>query len=183
MTVRCGHSPTKGLHSVRVPFYRTMQIFWMQESLLMPYKKSPIYAAQFRNNSPPTEQQNYTQLIANQINNLMPNVKLFMFVSDPVDRMFSHIKDCLKTNRLLFESNGITHTVFIIRSLNFSSIVFEVVMCIVKYKQSKVSSNWSQIISNTTKRHILYTKLLNMTKTVTCMENSQNWFLWATMSE
>ena len=113
----------------------------LNRSVLKPYKKSPIYAEQFRKNSPPTEQQNYTQLIAEQMKNLMPNVKLFMFVSDPVDRMFSHIKDCLKTNRLLYESHGITQTVLIIRSLNFSSIVFEVVMCIVKEKQSKVSSN------------------------------------------
>ena len=83
----------------------------LNRSVLKPYKKSPIYAAQFRKNSPSTEQQNYTQLIAEQMNNLMPNVKLFMFVSDPVDRMFSHIKDCLKTNRLLYESYGISYTV------------------------------------------------------------------------
>ena len=72
----------------------------MQESVLKQCKKSPIYAEQFRKNSPPTEQQNYTQLIAEQINYHMPNVQLFMFVSDPVDRMFSHIKDGSKTNRL-----------------------------------------------------------------------------------
>ena len=69
----------------------------MQESVLKQCKKSPIYAEQFRTK---LSQQNYTQLIAEQINYHMPNVQLFMFVSDPVDRMFSHIKDGSKTNRL-----------------------------------------------------------------------------------
>ena len=38
---------------------------------------------------------------------LMPNVKLFMFVTDPVDRMFSHIKESFKDFTRLF-SVGIT---------------------------------------------------------------------------
>ena len=54
------------------------------------------------------------------------------------------------------------HTVSIIETLNFSSIVFEVAMSIVKIKLSKVSSNRSQIISNITKRHTPYTKLSSL---------------------
>ena len=63
-----------------------------------------MYAEQFQKNISPTEQESSTKLIAEQIKQYMPNVKLFMFVTDPVDRMFSHIKDCSKINRIPYDS-------------------------------------------------------------------------------
>ena len=55
-------------------------------------EKSPAYSEQYKGT---TIALNVAEIVAKEMKNLMPNVKLFMFVSDPVDRMFSHIKDSL----------------------------------------------------------------------------------------
>ena len=54
-------------------------------------EKTPTYSQQFGR----WEKEN-AKHIAFQMKGLMPKVKLFMFVTDPVDRIYSHIKDSFK---------------------------------------------------------------------------------------
>ena len=69
----------------------------------MSFEKSPEYAEQFRNLISPGQRSD-TELRAEEMKHFMPKVKLFMFVTDPVDRMFSHIKDCSNSHDKRYES-------------------------------------------------------------------------------
>ena len=53
-------------------------------------EKTPTYSQQFEAGK---KFRVRTKIIASQMKKLMPNVKLFMFVTDPVDRIYSHIKE------------------------------------------------------------------------------------------
>ena len=68
----------------------------------MSFEKSPEYAEQFRNLLSPGHQSD-AELRAEEMKHFMPKVKLFMFVTDPVDRMFSHIKDCSNSQDIRYE--------------------------------------------------------------------------------
>lgn len=55
-------------------------------------EKTPTYSQQFGS----SREHGLTKAIASQMQKLMPNVKLFMFVTDPVDRIYSHIKESFR---------------------------------------------------------------------------------------
>jgi len=59
-------------------------------------EKTPTYSQQFAAGRDGFKGRERTKHIAKEMHNLMPNVKLFMFVTDPVDRIYSHIKDSFK---------------------------------------------------------------------------------------
>ena len=64
-------------------------------------EKTPTYSQQFTGGKDGFNGRERTKHIAREMNNLMPNVKLFMFVTDPVDRIYSHIKDSFKNLEIL----------------------------------------------------------------------------------
>ena len=60
-------------------------------------EKTPTYSQQFGGGKDGFKGRERTKHIAREMHNLMPNVKLFMFVTDPVDRIYSHIKESFKS--------------------------------------------------------------------------------------
>ena len=66
-------------------------------------EKTPMYSQQIVSEN----DRGSSKRIAKDMKKLMPNVKLFMFVTDPVDRIYSHIKDSFNKFKITRKELGL----------------------------------------------------------------------------